>query len=195
MAKPKVKTEWKVGKYTGPKAFSNYLSDYNKSVQKEAQGRLRGAAAYCRRVARNSMRPSGKPKKVAGLPWKVSKPSAPGKAPRYRKGKKLKNIRYSRVDKNTYQIYPHQFSGSGSNTSFAGKGDVFAEVGGSGSVRLPMTLQSMSAKQRTAALSGASWPMVWKNSNYRARPYLAPARDLTIEKFPSIFTNLNVRKR
>ena len=191
----KVDVKWQVGKYQGPQAFPRWLSDYNKAIQKEAQARLRGAAAYCRKIARNSMRPAGKPKKVTGLPWKVSKSSAPGKAPKSRVGKKLKNIRYARVDKNTYQIYPHQFSGSGSNTSFAGKGDVFAEVGGSGSVRLPMTLQSMSSKQRAAALNGSSWPMVWKNANYKARPYLAPAKDKTVEKFPSIFTNLNVRKR
>ena len=191
----KVKVEWTVGKYRGTGAFSNWLKDYNKSVNKEAQARLRYGAAYCRIVARNSMKKSGKPKKVAGLPWKVPAPSAPGTAPKYKKGKKLKNIIYSRVDKYTYQIFPKPFAGSGSHTSFAGKGDVFAEVGGTGSVRLPMTLQSMTLKQRALVLSGGNWPMVWKNSNYRARPYLEPARDKTLEKFPKLFSNLNLRKR
>jgi hypothetical protein len=191
----KVKTKWTVGKYQGPSAFSDWLTDYNKSVQREARKRLRGAAFYCRRVARNSMKPAGKPRKVAGRPWKSSKPSAPGKPPKYRKGKKLKNIWSEKVDDWTYRIGPVPFSGAGGNTTFSGKGDVFQEVGGSGQVRLPLSLEQMSSDQRRQLAKTKKWPMVWKNANYRARPYLEPARDKTLEKFPKLFSNLNVRKR
>ena len=193
MAK-RVKTEWTVDKFRGPGAFSRWLKGYNKEIQREAQNRLRWSAAYCRRVARNSMRPAGKPKKVAGLPWAISKPSEPGKPPKYRKGKKLKNIVYERRDKWSYVVGPVPFGGAGKNTSFSGKGDVFQEAGGSGQVKLPMTLESMNPAQSKQAAMG-NWPMVWKNSNYRARPYLAPAKDKTIEKFPKIFSNLNTRRR
>ncbi len=189
----KVKIKWTVGKYQGRGAFSNWLGDYNKSVKREAQYRLRGAAFYCRKVARNSMRPAGA-KRDRGFPWKTTKPSEPGKAPKYRPGKKLKNIWSERVNDDTYRIGPVPFPGSGKNTSFSGQGDVFQEVGGSGQVQLPLSFEQMTRSQRKMTKAG-KWPMVWKNANYRARPYLEPARDVTIERFPTIFTNLNTRKR
>ena len=191
----KVKIKWTVGKYQGRGAFSNWLSDYNKSVQREARYRLRGAAFYCRKIARNSMKPAGKPRKVAGLPWKVTKPSAPGKAPKYKPGKRLKNIWSEKINDDTYRIGPVPFPSAGKKTSFSGQGDVFQEVGGSGQVMLPLSMEQMSRNQRTLMTKTKKWPMVWKNSNYRARPYLEPARDKTLEKFPKLFSNLNLRKR
>ena len=191
----KVKTSLTVGKYKGKGAFGNWLRDYNKSVQREARYRLRGAAFYCRRVARNSMRPAGQPKKVVGLPWKVTKPSAPGKPPKYKQGKRLKNIWAEKLNPDTYRIGPKPFPGAGAKTSFSGQGDVFQEVGGKGQVMLPLTLQQMSRKQRDLMAKTKKWPMAWKNANYRARPYLEPARDKTFERFPKLFSNLNTRKR
>jgi hypothetical protein len=191
----KVKTSLTVGKYKGPGAFFNWAKDYNKQVNKEARRRLASAAFYLRKVSRNSMRPAPKARAVPGSPWKRSKPSPAGSPPRARKGKRLKNIWAEKVNPDTWVIGPVQYPGGGANTSFSGKGDVFQEVGGTGQVQLPMTLQSMSRKQKKAVLdNGAKWPMVWKNSNYKARPYLAPAKDVTVAKFPKLFTNLNVRR-
>jgi hypothetical protein len=190
----KVKTSLTVGKYKGKGAFGDWLRDYHKEVRREARYRLRGSAFYCRKIARNSMRPAGKPKKVVGLPWPITKPSEPGKAPRYRKGKQLKTMIVEKINIDTYRVIPKQFTNVGHSVRF--NVPEMMEFGGTGQVRLPLTLGEMSPKQRAGVLSKAqTWPMAWKNAHYKPRPFIAPAWDKTYDRFPEMFSNLNKRKR
>ena len=188
-----VKTSLQVGKYKGKGAFSAWAKDYSKEKVKEARYRLRGAAYFCRKIARNSMRPAGQPKKVAGLPWPVTKPSAAPKAPRYRKDKKLKNIWVDRINHDTYRVIPKQYGGVGNSTKF--NIPEMHEFGGNGLVYLPLTLDQMTREQRKVMSQSKTWPMAWKNCHYKSRPFIAPAWDATYERFPELFSNLNKRKR